>query len=191
MHDNAAIFIIVAVKNQRGQRGGGISRRRGEFRHDGLHKLVNALPRLRAYEQGFRRIKAEVMINFLLRSLHIGTRKVYLVYDGHNGQVLLQGKVHIAHRLAFDTLRGIHEQQCPLAGSDGAAHLVAEIHMAWGIDKIQFIVMAVTRTVGNSHRLALYGNAPLPFQIHVIQNLLLHFAVFNYLRFLDKAVGKR
>ena len=50
-------------------------------------------------------------------SIDIGSRKVDLVENGHNGKVLFHGEIHVGHGLSFDALCGINDEDGTLASS--------------------------------------------------------------------------
>jgi hypothetical protein len=51
-------------------------------------------------------------------SIDIGSRKVDLVENWHNGEILFHGEIHVGHGLSFDTLCGINDEDGTLAGSE-------------------------------------------------------------------------
>ena len=99
--------------------------------------------------------------------------------------------IHIAHRLRFDTLRRIDQQQGAFARSDGAGDFIGKIDMAGRIDEIEFVIDSVFCRIRNRHRLAFYRNASLPFDIHRIEELVFHLPLVDDFSLLNEAVGKR
>ena len=65
--------------------------------------------------------------------------------------------------------RGVHQEHGPLAGGQRAAHLVAEVHVAGGVDQVEDVAVVVDPDV-----LGLDGDAPLPLDVHRIEVLLAH-----------------
>jgi hypothetical protein len=63
--------------------------------------------------------------------------------------------------------------------------------MAGRIDEIKDIFLAVRSFVDQSDSLALDRNAAFPLQIHVVQDLVLHFTACEKARPLDHAIRKR
>jgi hypothetical protein len=63
--------------------------------------------------------------------------------------------------------------------------------MAGSVNEVKLVVLAVQRRVGDSYRLAFYGDAPFPLNVHVVENLILKITVVNELRLLDKPVRQR
>ena len=62
--------------------------------------------------------------------LGIGRGQVDLVEGGHDLEVVLDGLVAVGQGLGLDALGGVDEEHRPLAGGQGAAHLVAEVDVA-------------------------------------------------------------
>ena len=48
--------------------------------------------------------------------------------------------------------------------------------MPWGIDQVHQIFVLILSPIHERHTLRLDRNAPLPFQVHGIQNLVRHLA---------------
>ena len=82
----------------------------------------------------------------------VGRGQVDLVDDRKDFQVLVQGQVDVGKGLRLDPLGGVHHQQRPLAGRQGAGHFVGEIHVAGGIDQIEDVVLAVVGTCSSAGR---------------------------------------
>jgi hypothetical protein len=59
-----------------------------------------------------------------------------------------------------------------------------------GIYQVEYVLAAIDSGIGDSHRLALDGDAPFPLYVHVVQDLILKIAVCYKMAFLDEAVGK-
>ena len=63
--------------------------------------------------------------------------------------------------------------------------------MPGGIDQVQFVILTVLRLIVQCDGAGLDGDAALLLDIHVVEHLLLHLALGNGIRKLQKAVGKR
>ena len=66
------------------------------------------------------------------------------------------------------------DQQSPLARAQAARNLIGKINMSRGVDQVQLIGFPVSRLVTHRYRMRLDGDPPLPFQVHGIQQLVLH-----------------
>lgn len=62
--------------------------------------------------------------------------------------------------------------------------------MTWSIDKIEFEHLTGTARVGEHHSLALDGDAPLPLDVHIIQDLVTKLPVAHQARMLNQTVGQ-
>ena len=63
--------------------------------------------------------------------------------------------------------------------------------MARGVDEIEFVFFAVVTGVGQADGVALDGDAPLPFQVHGVQDLVAELAVLHHAGPLDEPVRQR
>ena len=103
---------------------------------------------------------------------------------------MIQGQVYIGQGLGLDALRRVHHQYGAVAGCQGAADLIVEVHMAGGVYQVQDILLPVTGLVHGADGLGLDGDAPLPLQIHIVQHLGLHLPAGQQACVLDDAVGQ-
>jgi hypothetical protein len=63
--------------------------------------------------------------------------------------------------------------------------------MARSVDKVQFIFLTILARIGKVDCLALDRDAALTLDIHIVENLVAKLTVFDKIRMLDQAVGKR
>ncbi len=63
--------------------------------------------------------------------------------------------------------------------------------MAGRVNQIEIILLAVLGLVRQTDGLAFYGDAALPLNIHVVQELILEFAGRDQAAELDETVGER
>ena len=188
--DSALVVVVVGVENQslQGRVIVALGRR---------HKLDDGFQHIPAVEAGlggnhgrFGSVQTDHILDFLLHFLGAGGDQVDLVDDGHGFQIVLQRHIHIGQRLGLDALGGIHHQQRALAGRQRTADLIAEVHMAGGVDQVQGVGLAVLGLVLHAHRLGLDGDAALPFQFHGVQNLIHHLPLLENACHFQQAVGK-
>ena len=85
----------------------------------------------------------------------------------------------------------VNQKERPFAGGNRAGNLVRKINVTRRIDKVQLVVVTVFRFVRNGNRLTFYRNAALALNIHVVENLVFHFALVDDVRFLNQTVGQR
>ena len=103
---------------------------------------------------------------------------------------MVQGQVGVGQGLGLDALGGVHHQDGALAGGQGAAHLIVEVHVARGINEVELVGVAVVGLVVELHRPGLDGDAALLFQVHVVQKLGLHLPLGHRPAQLDEPVGQ-
>ena len=133
---------------------------------------------------------ADDILHLVGHPLRVGGGEIDFVDDRDDLQVVVHRQVGVGKGLGLDALAGVHHQHRPLAGGQGAAHLVPEVHVAGGVDEVELIPLAVIGVVVEAHRPGLDGDAPLLFQLHVIQNLGFHLPLGDGGGGLQKAVGQ-
>ncbi len=137
------------------------------------------------------RFQSDNILDLRLDPVRLGTRQVDLVDDRHNIQIVIQRQIDIGQRLRLNALRRIHDKQRTLARSQTARYLIIEIDMPRRVDQIENIFLPVLGPVHCAHGLRLDGDAPLPFQVHIIQHLGLHFTAGQKPGFLNDPVCQR
>ena len=88
---------------------------------------------------------------------------------------MIQRHINVSQSLGFNSLCRIHHKHGSVTGSQRPAHLIIKIHVAGRINQVENILFPVFGLVYGTYSLGFDGNAPLPFQIHIIQHLFLHF----------------
>lgn len=156
--------------------------------HDGLQDLLDADPLLGGAEDGQLRVQVQFPVHLLLDPFDVGGGQIDLVDHRDDGEVVLHGQVEIGHGLGLHPLGGVHQEQHPLAGGQGPGDLVREIDVARGVDEVEFVFPAVPGGVGQADGVALDGDAPLPFQVHGVQDLVAKLALLNHAGPLDETV---
>ena len=148
----------------------------GHLVHDGIQHRLYALARPGRYPQDFLRVAAQQVAHLVLDHLRLGAVHVNLVEHGDNLQSMVDGLVQVGNGLGLNTLRSIHHQKGPFAGSDGTRHLIREVHMAGRINQIEPVNLPVPDVI-HLDGVTLDGNALLLLQVHVVQDLIFHFPV--------------
>ena len=189
--DRAAVVVIEGVEDQRLQGRAFVARGRGNVLDDGLQHVPAVFARLGGDERRLGSVQPDHVLDFLFHFFGPCGGQVNLVDDGNGLQIVLQRHVDVGQRLRLDALRGVHHQQCALAGRQRAADLIAEVHVAGGVDEVEGVGLAVQRRVLHAHGLGLDGDAALALQLHGVENLLDHLALFKNTRHLQQAVGQR
>ena len=134
---------------------------------------------------------ADDVFNLGLGALRVGGGQVDLVDDGQDLEIVLERKIRVGKRLRLHALRGVHNEHRALARGERAGDLVVEVHMARRVDKIERIRLAVLGFVRQSDGARLDGDAALALEIHVVEDLLGHFAFFHRAAQLNEPVGQR
>ena len=107
---------------------------------------------------------ADDVLDLVLDLLRVRRREVDLVHHRADLQVVVHSEVGVGQGLGLDALAGVHHQNGPLAGREGPAHLIVEVHMARRVDEVQGIRLPVLRRVVQRHRPGLDGDP-------VVQNI--------------------
>ena len=174
--DDTAVSVVIAVENERLQRGVRVALRAGEMLHDVLeHGLdVDAL-----LGGNFRRVLGgdrQNVLDLLLDALGVGGGQVDLVEHGANFKVVLHRKIRVCERLRLDALRGVDDEQRALTRRERARDLVVEVDVARRVDEVEGVDLAVGRGLVEGDGARLDGDAALALQIHVVEDLIRHLA---------------
>jgi hypothetical protein len=118
-------------------------------------------------------------------------RQVDLVDDRNDREVLLHRQMNVGDGLGLDSLGGVHNQDCAFAGAQASRYLVGKVHVAWGVDQVEFVLLPILGRVIHRDRMGLDRDASLLFEIHRIQHLVMHVPLGNGACALQQPVGKR
>ena len=129
------------------------------------------------------------MLDLVFDLLHIGGREVDLVDHRKNFQIVIQRHVDVGDRLGFHALGRIDDQQRPVAGDQGFADFVGEVHVSGGVDQVEDIFLPVL-DVRKTDTLGFNRNAPFFFDIHVVKHLCAQFPFRDRMGLLDDPVGQ-
>ena len=117
--------------------------------------------------------------------------QIDLIQHGQDLQVVIQGQIGVPQSLRFDPLPGIHHQQGSLTGCQAPGDLIVEVHMPGSVDQIQPVNLPVLRLIAHAHGPGLDGDAPLPLQLHIIQDLRFHIPFRHRVAALQDPVRQR
>src|SRR5699024_1300585 len=70
-------------------------------------------------------------------------------------------------------------------------HLIGEVNVSRGIDKVELVGIAILGVIVERHRLSLDGDAPLTLDIHRVEHLLLELTLTQTTTQLDDSIGQR
>ena len=130
------------------------------------------------------------ILDFLRDFIGNCARQVNLVDDGHDFQIVVECKIDISQRLGFHTLRRVDNEHRPVAGSERTRNFIIKVDMAGSINQVEDILFPVIRTINRADCLGFDRNASLPLQIHVVEDLVLHFTLCEKTCHLNDAVGE-
>ena len=131
---------------------------------------------------------ADDVLDFCLHLRRAGRGQVNLVDHRQHLQPGIHRQIGVCQSLCLHALAGIHHQHSALTGGERAGNLIIEVHMTRGVNQVQVIFFAVVGGVVQLNSGGLDGDAPLPFQLHGIQQLLRLLAQVNGLALLHKPV---
>jgi hypothetical protein len=73
----------------------------------------------------------------------VGMRQVNLVNHRDDLEILLHREMHVGHRLRFNPLGGVNDQQGAFTGAETPGNLVGEVHVPGGVDEVQLVGFAI------------------------------------------------
>jgi len=186
--DHAFVGVIIRVKNQRLQRLLRITLRRRNVVDNVLQNCFDVEAQLGRNSRGVHRRNPYYVLNFLCRFFRFGARQIDLVDDRDDLQPGVRRKIGVRQGLSLDPLGGVHHQNRALTGSQRAGNLVVEVHMAGGINQVEQIILPVLRVINQRYGVSLDRDSALPFQIHIVEELIGHIAQRNRLGFFQNPV---
>ena len=104
---------------------------------------------------------------------------------------MIQGKIHICQRLRLDALRRIHNKNRAVTCRQRSADFIVKVHMSGCVDQVKYIFFSILCTVNRPHRLGFDRDTALPFQLHVVEHLLLHLSARQKTGLFDNSVCQR
>ena len=190
INDNALVTVVHTVEDQSLEGRVLIAHRGGNVLNHPLQNVLNADAHFGGDARGVQTGQTDYVLHFLCDPIRLRTGQIDFVQDGNDFQVVLHGQIGVGQRLGFHTLAGVHHQHGAFTGGQAAADFVTKVHMARGIDQIQLISFAVFCVIIQGNGTGLNGNAALPFQIHVVQQLIFHQTLVHGVGFLQDAIGQ-
>ena len=188
--DDPQIGVEVTVEDERLQRLIRVSRRRRNVLNHTLQDVGDAPAFLGAGQHALGNVDGQRLVHLLHDPVRVRRREVDLVDDRQDGQIVIHGQAHVGQGLSLDPLGGVHHQDGALAGRQAARHLIGEVDVARSVDEVQLVVETVRGLVGQSHRGHLDGDSPLPFQLHLVQDLFPHLPGIHGVGRLQQPVGQ-
>ena len=188
--DHAPVGVILAVEDQRLEGSVRVAGGGGNVVHDILQHVLDVDAHFGGDLGGVQGGKGKHVFNLVLDPLGIGGGQVDLIHHRADLQVVFHGQIGVGQGLGLDALGGVHHQNGALTGRQRTGDLIVEVHVTRGVDKVEFVLQAIQGVIVELDRAGLDGNAPLPLQIHVVQQLGLHLPLGDGVAQLDQPVGE-
>ena len=188
---HAQIGVVLAVEHEGLQGGFGVALGGGDVLHHVLQHGVDVDAQLGGDLRGVQRGESDDVLHLLLCLHGVGGGEVDLVEHRQDLQVVIHGKVGVRQRLRLYALGGVHHQQRALARRQRAADLVVEVHVTRRVDEVQGIRLAVGGGIEDPDGAGLDGDAPLPLQIHIVQQLVFHLPLRHGVALFQQAIRQR
>ena len=188
--DDAAVGVVHRVENKGLERLAAVTRGGGNLVDDLVEHLLHVEARLCRNAGNLLGVVAQEVAHEFGDMVGLCARQVHLVEYRDDGQVVFDGEVEVRKRLRLDALTRVHHEDCPFACGERAAHFVREVDVPRGIDHVQDVFLAVL-FVDHADGVRLDGDAPLAFEVHVVQQLVRHLVLRDGPGQLDHAVGER
>ena len=103
---------------------------------------------------------------------------------------MIERQIYVGQRLRLNSLRSVNHQQCPITGSQTARYLIGKVDMTRGVNQIQHISFAILRHIVQANCLRLDRDAAFAFQLHLVEQLVLHLAGGNGAGNFDQAISQ-
>ena len=189
-HHHADIVVEPRIDNHGLQRRVFVAFGRGDFGHDFFQHVFHAQAGFGGTRYRAHRVDADDVFDFLRHAVGVGGGQVDFVQHGHDFHAQINRGVAVGHGLRFHALRRVHHQERAFAGGQTARYFVGKIDVPGGVNQVQQVGFAVFGFVVQRGGLRLNRDAALFFDVHAVQNLRTHFAVFQAAAELDEAVGE-
>ena len=186
--DDTAEGVEHRVEDQGLQRGVVVAFRGGDSLYDGLENLLDTLPRFARSEQNILLLAADQVDDLILHLVDHGRFHVDLVQHGDDLQIVGDGQIEVRDGLCLNSLRGVDDEQSAFTRGDGARDFVREVDVSRRIDQIERIVLPVAGRVLHLDGVALDGDPLFAFEVHVVEHLILHFALVQRIGLLQQTV---
>ena len=187
-NDHALVGVVDGVENQRLKGSLGITRGGRNLLHDGLQHRLHVLAGLGGNPGRVAGVQADHVLDLSRHVVRLGAGQIHLVDHGKYVQIVVQGQVHVGQSLGLDALGGVHYQDRAVAGRQASGHLVVKVNVSRSVDQVENILAAVLGLVNGAHGLRFDGDAALPLQVHIVENLFLHLPAGQKAGFLNNPV---
>ena len=190
VHNDPPVAVVIGVKNQRPEGVVLIPLGSGNVGDNPFQHLPHVFSGLGGDPGGVHGGDANHVFNLVAHPFRVGAGQVDLVHHRQDLQACVHRQVGVGQGLGLNALGGVHHQHGPFTGGQRPGHLVVKVHMAGGVDQIEDVVLPVLGGVHQGDRVGLDGDAPFPFQVHVVQQLVFHLPQRHRLGQLQNPVGQ-
>ena len=104
--------------------------------------------------------------------------------------IVVNSQIDVGQGLRFYALGGVNDQDRTFAGGQRARNFIGKVHVSRRINQVELIGFSVFGRIVEPHGLGFDGDSPLAFNIHGIENLLLHFAALQSAAVFNHAVSQ-
>ena len=91
------------------------------------------------------RVEVKLIDKLLLNFWYISCREVYFVENWHHIQVCIKCMVEVRESLCLNAFGSINNEYGTFASSYTSTDLVSEVHMAWSVNQVQEVGLAIFR----------------------------------------------
>src|SRR5262245_40937945 len=137
--------------------------------NDPFENVVDADALFGAGQNGGLGGDSENVFELSFRQFDVCMRKIDLIDDRNDRQILLHCEVNIRNGLSLDALGGIDNQKSAFAGAQAARNFVGEIDVARSVNQVQLVFLPVFGLVVHGDGMGLDGDTALALQIHRVE----------------------
>ncbi len=106
--------------------------------------VIDTQARLTAGPDDLLTLAAKELDDLILDLFGHSAWQVDLIDDRYDLEVMLESHIEIRNRLCLNTLSCVDDKAvAAFAGSDGAGDFVGEVHVPWGINQIEYVVLTI------------------------------------------------
>ena len=142
--------------------------------HNGLQNIFDIQSCFRGNTGRIVSLQTNHILYLRLHMIRVGAWKIDFIDNRKYVQIMIQSQIDICQRLSLNALGRIHYQDGSVAGCQTAGNLIIKVYMSGSVDQVKNIFLPVLCLIYGTHCLRFDGNASLPLQVHVVQDLLLH-----------------
>ena len=143
-HD-PAVGVVDGVEDHRARRGVRVTDGVRDLPDDRVEQRLDADAGLAGDLEAVLGLAADEVGELLGVLLGLRRRKVDLVEDRDDGEVVLHRQVEVGEGLRLDPLGRVDEQHRALGGGERARHLVGEVDVPGGVDHVEDVVARACR----------------------------------------------